>query len=88
MHSRISSKGQITVPLEARERLGLHPGTTVEFVVRDAEIVLRKGSRGPHPVDQLYGRLSLDHPVDGLLDEMRGPRPAAKSPRKVRRPRR
>lgn len=88
MNSRISPKGQVTVPLEAREQLGLLPGTAVEFTVRGAELILRKGSRGPHPVDQLYGRLSLDRPVDGLLDEMRGPRPAAKSSRKAPRPRR
>jgi len=29
MRSTISSKGQITVPLEVRERLGLVPGTLV-----------------------------------------------------------
>jgi bifunctional DNA-binding transcriptional regulator/antitoxin component of YhaV-PrlF toxin-antitoxin module len=88
MHSRISSEGQVTVRLEARERPGLLPGTAVEFIVRDAELVLRKGSRGPDPVDPLYGRLALDRSVDGLLDEMRGPRPTAKPPRKPRRPRR
>jgi hypothetical protein len=31
--------------------------------------------RGEHPVDQLFGRLSLDRPVDETVDQMRGPRP-------------
>jgi AbrB family looped-hinge helix DNA binding protein len=28
---RVSTKGQVTIPLAIRERLGLHPGTEVEF---------------------------------------------------------
>lgn len=75
MKSTISAKGQITVPVEVRNRLGLVPGTPVEFVVRKGEAVLRKGLKSRHPVDQVFGVLKLDRPVDELLDEMRGPRP-------------
>ncbi len=32
----------------------------------------RKGSSDKHPVDRIFGRLSLEKPVDALLDEMRG----------------
>jgi len=73
--SRISSKGQVTVPLEVREKLGLAPGTPVHFVVREGEAVMRKGGTGAHPVDAVYGKLRLPGPVDELVDEMRGPRP-------------
>jgi len=76
MKSRISSKGQVTVPVAVREKLGLLSGTAVEFLVRNGEAVMRKGGRDPHPVDLVYGRLRLGRPVDALLDEMRGPRPA------------
>lgn len=75
MKSSISSKGQITVPIEIREKLGLLPGTAVRFELRDGEAVLYKAAHGAHPVDRLYGRLKLARPVDRLLDEMRGPRP-------------
>ncbi len=75
MKSRISSRGQVTVPAEVRERLGLHPGTVVLFEVRDDGVLLRKGSPGEHPVDRMFGTLKLPRPVDALLDEMRGPRP-------------
>jgi AbrB family looped-hinge helix DNA binding protein len=75
MKSTISSKGQITVPVEVRRRLGLTAGTPVEFEVRDREVVLRKGASDKHPVDEAYGLLKLNRPVDELLDEMRGPRP-------------
>ena len=29
--ARITSKGQITIPKEVRERLGVHPGDALEF---------------------------------------------------------
>ncbi len=77
MKSTLSSKGQVTIPHEVRERLGLRAGTAVEFELRDGEAVLRKLVLGTHPVDRLFGLLPADRPVDELLDEMRGPRPGA-----------
>ena len=76
MKSQISSKGQVTVPAEVRDLLGLMPGTAVEFLVREGEVVMRKGAgRGADPIDRVYGTLRLERPVDVLLDAMRGPRP-------------
>jgi AbrB family looped-hinge helix DNA binding protein len=75
MRSRISSKGQVTVPVEVRVQLGLSVGTEIEFVVRDGEAVLRKGGGPTDPVDRVYGRLRLGKPVNALVDAMRGPRP-------------
>lgn len=73
MRSTISSKGQVTVPLEVRERLGLRPGTPVEFELREEGVLLRKGISGSHPVDKVWATLPLGRPVDEVLDEMRGP---------------
>ncbi len=84
--SMISAKGQVTVPAKIRERLGLTPGTVVEFEPREGGAFLRKGGAGMHPVDRLFGSLKLPGPVDVLLDEMRGPRPGRVRGR--RRPRR
>ena len=39
--STISSKGQITVPLEIRNRLGLKQGDRVEFVVESDRTTIR-----------------------------------------------
>lgn len=75
MKSRISSKGQITVPREIRRKLGLVPGTVVEFKMADGAALLHKGVAGQHPVDLLYGVLRLRRPVDEIMDEMRGARP-------------
>ena len=75
MKSVISSKGQVTVPVVIREKLGLLPGTVVNFQIADGGALLRKGAPGAHPVDLVYGKLRLSKAVDDLIDEMRGPRP-------------
>jgi len=76
MKSIISSKGQITLPVKVREALGLVAGTPVQFQLTAGGVLVQKGGRGAHPVDQVFGRLTLSKPVDALIDEMRGPRPA------------
>jgi AbrB family looped-hinge helix DNA binding protein len=75
MDSRISTKGQITVPQAVRERLGLPPGTPVTFELIEGAVILRKGTPRDHPVDRVFGRLRLGKPVDQFIDEIRGPRP-------------
>jgi AbrB family looped-hinge helix DNA binding protein len=57
---RITSKGQVTIPIEIRERLGLLPGTEVEFDVdgEAARLTRAKNAagRGRAVVDRLRGR--------------------------------
>jgi AbrB family looped-hinge helix DNA binding protein len=46
---RVSTKGQVTIPIEIREQLGLHPGTEVEFEIDGGTARLRRAegqSRG------------------------------------------
>jgi AbrB family looped-hinge helix DNA binding protein len=40
---RITTKGQVTIPQEIREKLGLHPGTEVEFDIVDDTVRIRRG---------------------------------------------
>lgn len=77
LKSSISAKGQVTVPMEVRDRLGLETGTVVLFEMREDGVLLRKGSLGTHPVDQIFGLLRPRQAKGALalLDEMRGPRP-------------
>ncbi len=44
---RITSKGQVTIPVEVREKAGLMPNTEVEFEVRNQVVVLRKAGKAP-----------------------------------------
>jgi AbrB family looped-hinge helix DNA binding protein len=72
--STISSKGQITVPVEVRRRLGLVAGTTVGFEMRPEGVLLRKGSGGPHPVDQVFGLIGPPGAPEGPVREGRAHR--------------
>jgi AbrB family looped-hinge helix DNA binding protein len=43
---RITEKGQVTIPVEIREKLGFLPQTEVEFTVEGESLRLRKVRRG------------------------------------------
>ncbi|AWP24647.1 MAG: AbrB/MazE/SpoVT family DNA-binding domain-containing protein [Gammaproteobacteria bacterium] len=44
---RITSKGQVTIPVDIRLKAGLLPNTEVEFVVRGHTVIVRKAEKAP-----------------------------------------
>ena len=44
---RITSKGQVTIPQEIREKLGLHPNTEVEFSIEGKKAVIKPKAGAP-----------------------------------------
>ncbi|HUP62844.1 MAG TPA: AbrB/MazE/SpoVT family DNA-binding domain-containing protein [Thermoanaerobaculia bacterium] len=73
---KITAKGQVTIPRELRERLGLFPETEVEFVLKGnaVQIVKVKGSksRGQQVVDKLRGSAKTKMTTDEIIALMRG----------------
>lgn len=55
--SSISSRGQITVPLEVRKRLGLRVGDRVEFVVERDRTTFRPARAPENPFLKYVGAL-------------------------------
>jgi antitoxin PrlF len=55
--STISSKGQVTVPLEIRNRLGLKQGDRVEFVVENDRTTIRPARPPENPFVKYVGAL-------------------------------
>lgn len=53
---KITSKGQVTIPKEIRDRLGLLPGTEVEFLEENGEARVRKAPGGSN-----RGRKAVEH---------------------------
>ena len=39
---KVGERGQVTIPIEIRERFGIGPETNVEFLVQGNRIVLKK----------------------------------------------
>ena len=69
---RITSKGQVTIPVEIRERLGLLPNSEVEFevagnVVRIRKATRRRHGRGRSLVAHLRGRGTVRMSTDEIL---------------------
>jgi AbrB family looped-hinge helix DNA binding protein len=69
---RITSKGQVTIPAEIRERAGLLPHTEVEFefdgkVVRIVRAKARKDGRGVSLIAHLRGRGDVAMSTDAIM---------------------
>jgi len=61
--SRLSSKNQLTVPVDILRRVGLEAGDEVEFVVNDAGFIQIQVMADAHPVLNLVGAFP------GVFDE-------------------
>lgn len=44
-HSRVTAQGQISVPAEVRKRLGIAPGSILEWDEQDNQVVVRRAGR-------------------------------------------
>ena len=70
---RITSKGQVTIPQEIREKLGLLPNTEVEFVVQGRSVRISKAraprgsGRGADVVRRLRGSATISMTTDEIL---------------------
>ena len=71
--SRMTVKGQVTIPKSLRERFGLRPGDEVEFVEQAGRIQLQKLVRmSPFARYRGYLRHLANRNPDQLVEELRG----------------
>jgi AbrB family looped-hinge helix DNA binding protein len=75
MKALVTSKGQVTIPKELREKFGIRPGTKVDFAAVEDGIRLRKAVDRSKRLG-ILGCLKKElarRSVTELLDELRGP---------------
>ena len=79
MATRVTTKGQVTIPKEVRDLLGITPGSMVMFeVAKDGRVVLSKmGSQGaaarpPSRFAKLRGRASAGMTTEEIMALTRG----------------
>jgi len=68
---RITSKGQVTIPLAIREKLGLLPNTEVEFDISGSTARIRKlrgrSRRGAALLARMRGKGSVRMSTDQIM---------------------
>ena len=67
---KVNAKGQVTIPLHIRQKMGILPGTEVEFVDGKQGIYLQKvkdADRGPMLVRRMTGRGTVNMTTDEIL---------------------
>jgi len=72
---RITSKGQVTIPQELRDRFGLGPGAEVEVVATEAGALVRateRRTRGTELVARLRDSGDSDLSAEAILRLTRG----------------
>jgi AbrB family looped-hinge helix DNA binding protein len=74
MKTRVSEKGQVTIPKKLRDQLGIRFGDQLDFEVEQGRLVATKVAERD-PIDAVWGTLKLPAgvSVDEWIDEMRGP---------------
>jgi AbrB family looped-hinge helix DNA binding protein len=82
---RVTTKGQVTIPKEVRDRLGIEPGSEVDFVVTNGVVTLvsveneeaakRRANSIRAWADRVAGTIDLGgKTTDEYMEWLRGPR--------------
>lgn len=73
---RITSKGQVTIPIDIRAQAGLLPNMEVTFEFRNGEILLKKSpaqaTRGQKLVERMKGKATIRMTTDEIMALTRG----------------
>ena len=77
MTTTLTSKGQVTIPKQIRDALGMAPGCSVQFAAnRDGDVVIHKvggrASRKPDRFEAARGKADVKWHTDDLMALLRG----------------
>jgi antitoxin PrlF len=72
MKAKVAERGQVTIPKALRVRLGIRPGTVLEFSEEKGRLVIKKKDSAD-PVDEIYGTLGCGRKTEEIMAELRGP---------------
>jgi antitoxin PrlF len=73
MKAVVAERGQVTIPKTLRDRLGVRPGTLLEFSEENGRLIAVKISPA-NPVARVYGCLGRKFDTDTFMAEIRGER--------------
>jgi AbrB family looped-hinge helix DNA binding protein len=68
-HSKLTAQGQISVPVEVRRRLGLRPGSVLEWEQDGERVVVRKAGR--YSSEEIHRELFAKTPKPKKTSELK-----------------
>ncbi len=71
MKARVAERGQVTIPKRLRERLGVKPGTVLEFSEEHGRLIAVKAG-GRDPVSEVLGCLGKRLSTETVMAQLRG----------------
>ena len=71
MKAIVAERGQVTIPKRLRDRLGIRPGTILEFR-EEADRLIAEKAETADALDRWYGRLGQRRRTDDILRTLRG----------------
>lgn len=71
MKAIVAERGQITIPKTLRKKLGIKPGTVLDFHIEKAKLVAIK-LKQDDPVEKVKGCLKLNMSTDAFMRKIRG----------------
>ena len=71
MKATVAERGQVTIPKPLREKLGIRPGTKLDFKDDRGKLVAVKVS-DEDPVGRVFGCLDRELNTDAVIRSLRG----------------
>ena len=68
-HSKLTAQGQISVPAKVRRKLGIGPGSVLEWDEEGEKVVVRRAGR--HTSEEIHSSLFKTPPKPRTLKEMK-----------------
>jgi antitoxin PrlF len=68
-HSKVTAQGQISVPAEIRRKLGIGPGSVLEWDEDGDKVVVRKAGR--YSSEDIHRAVFARHPKARKLEELK-----------------
>jgi AbrB family looped-hinge helix DNA binding protein len=67
--SKVTAQGQISVPAEIRRKLGIGPGSVLEWEDDGERVIVRKAGR--HSSEDIHRALFAERPTPRSLDDLK-----------------
>jgi len=71
---KVTTKGQVTIPLKIRKLLGIKPNSEVDFIEKDGIVILVKSESRlqQNRLEKLRGKLAGKYTTEGIMEFTRG----------------